>query len=218
MTSCFYRRGDRLHKCRGSGVITRVWFQSPTATVARVYCILFLFRLMASSVSLLEKDASQSTPVVVSSYFNPISPFFNAYDRFARWRAYLGLPQPGTVENLQKEVKGNSFSFALHSVLKSRPCSVTHLSNYVFDGARADLTKSLSMNPLFQVTHSFALGSQTLPSSYNFGAIFANTRVMCSPHHIYQTVDKTRRSSSKAQWTMKVVLMRDSITVGTPAM
>jgi len=33
------------------------------------------------------------------------------------------------------------------------------------------------MNPLFQVTHSFSLGSQTQPSSYNFGAIFANTRV-----------------------------------------
>lgn len=53
----------------------------------------------------------------------------------------------------------------------------THLSNYIFDGARADLTKSLSVNPLFQVTHSFALGSQTLPSSYNFGAIFANQKV-----------------------------------------
>jgi mitochondrial import receptor subunit TOM40 len=55
--------------------------------------------------------------------------------------------------------------------------SATHLSNYIFDGARADLTKSLSADPLFQVTHSFALGSQTLPSSYNFGAIFANQKV-----------------------------------------
>lgn len=37
------------------------------------------------------------------------------------------------------------------------------------------------MNPMFQVTHSFALGSQTLPSSYNFGAIFAtqNVRLGC---------------------------------------
>ncbi|KAF8163312.1 eukaryotic porin-domain-containing protein [Crassisporium funariophilum] len=116
-----------------------------------------------ASTSHSEKDAhpnpyAPSTPVG-SSYFNPVSPFFNAYDRFARWRVDLGLPQPGSVENLQKEVKA------------------THLSNYIFDGARADLTKSLSMNPLFQVTHSFALGSQTLPSSYNFGAIFANPKV-----------------------------------------
>ncbi|PFH54345.1 hypothetical protein AMATHDRAFT_53273 [Amanita thiersii Skay4041] len=85
--------------------------------------------------------------------------FFRAYDRFSQWRTDLDLPQPGNIENLQKEVKA------------------THLNNYMFDGARADLTKSLSMNPLFQVTHSFALGSQTLPSSYNFGAVFANQKV-----------------------------------------
>ncbi|CAA7271690.1 unnamed protein product [Cyclocybe aegerita] len=116
-----------------------------------------------ASIPAPEKDVHHNpyapeTPVT-PSYFNPVSPFFNAYDRFARWRADLGLPQPGTVENLQKEVKA------------------THLSNYIFDGARADLTKGLSINPLFQVTHSFALGSQTLPPSYNFGAIFANPKV-----------------------------------------
>ncbi|KAF8910941.1 eukaryotic porin-domain-containing protein [Gymnopilus junonius] len=116
-----------------------------------------------ASTSLPEKDVqpvfhAPPTPVV-PSYFNPVSPFFNAYDRFSSWRADLGLPHPGSVENLQKEVKA------------------THLSNYIFDGARADLTKSLSMNPLFQVTHSFALGSQTAPSSYNFGAVFANQTV-----------------------------------------
>lgn len=42
------------------------------------------------------------------SYFNPVSPFFNAYDRFAAWRRDLGLPHPGSVENLGKEVKGMS--------------------------------------------------------------------------------------------------------------
>ncbi|TFK42571.1 eukaryotic porin-domain-containing protein [Crucibulum laeve] len=104
-------------------------------------------------------DPYSAPPHPVSNYFNPVSPFFNAYDRFSQWRRDLGLPHPGTVENLQKEVKA------------------THLSNYIFDGARADLTKSLSMNPLFQVTHSFALGSQTLPSSYNFGAVFASEKV-----------------------------------------
>jgi mitochondrial import receptor subunit TOM40 len=67
-----------------------------------------------ASTSLSEKDAhpnpyAPATPIV-PSYFNPVSPFFNAYDRFARWRADLGLPQPGSVENLQKEVKGKSLS------------------------------------------------------------------------------------------------------------
>ncbi|KAJ3562373.1 hypothetical protein NP233_g9616 [Leucocoprinus birnbaumii] len=108
---------------------------------------------------LAAEPAASSQPAVVPSYFNPVSPLWNVIDRFNQWRADLGLPHPGTVENLQKEVKA------------------THLTNYMFDGARADLTKSLSMDPLFQVTHSFALGSQTLPSSYNFGAIFANPKV-----------------------------------------
>jgi mitochondrial import receptor subunit TOM40 len=69
------------------------------------------------------------------------------------------LPNPGSVEELQKEVKG------------------THLSNFAFDGARADLSKTLSANPAFQVTHSFALGSQTTEPSYNFAAVFANPNV-----------------------------------------
>jgi len=98
-------------------------------------------------------------PQVWWSYFNPTSPFFSLYDRFSQWRRDLELPHPGTVENLQREVKA------------------THLSNYIFDGARADLTKGFSGNPLFQVTHSFALGSATNPSSYNFGAIFASDKV-----------------------------------------
>ncbi|KAF8636595.1 hypothetical protein AX17_003405 [Amanita inopinata Kibby_2008] len=110
---------------------------------------------MASSDAPLDNHAS-STPESSKGLF---SPFSNAYHRFSQWRTELGLPQPGNVESLQKEVK------------------TTHLTNYIFDGARADLTKSLSINPLFQVTHSFALGSQTLPSSYNFGAVFANQKV-----------------------------------------
>jgi mitochondrial import receptor subunit TOM40 len=39
------------------------------------------------------------------------------------------------------------------------------------------MTKTFSMNPLFQVTHSFALGSQTAPPSYNFTSIFATPSV-----------------------------------------
>ncbi len=54
---------------------------------------------------------------------------------------------------------------------------MTHLSQLIFDGARADLTKALSMKPAFQVTHSFSLASQTLPPSYNFGAVYATDEV-----------------------------------------
>jgi len=51
-------------------------------------------------------------------------PFANAYSRFASWRAALGLPNPGAVENLQKEVKSELFAI----IFKGRPdvtCAVT---------------------------------------------------------------------------------------------
>lgn len=60
---------------------------------------------------------------------------------------------------------------------------VTHLTNYTFDGARADLSKTLSQVPAFQVTHSFALGSNggpmggINPGTYNFGAVYATSKV-----------------------------------------
>jgi mitochondrial import receptor subunit TOM40 len=34
-----------------------------------------------------------------------VSPLTGAYNRFAEWRASLGLPGPGAVENLGKETK-----------------------------------------------------------------------------------------------------------------
>ena len=57
------------------------------------------------------------------------------------------------------------------------PYSDTHLTNFFFDGARADITKGLSMSPAFQTTHSFTLGSQTSSPSYNFGTVFATQNV-----------------------------------------
>lgn len=58
----------------------------------------------------------------------------------------------------------------------------------MFDGARADLSKSLNMNPAFQVTHSFTLGASQPnpmggpstaggPGTYNFAALYATNRV-----------------------------------------
>ncbi|KAF8590596.1 hypothetical protein K439DRAFT_1627843 [Ramaria rubella] len=94
-----------------------------------------------------------------SSYFSALAPLNSFYNKFSQWRISLGLPNPGTVENLQKEVKN------------------THLTNFFFDGARADITKGLSMTPAFQTTHSFTLGSQTATPSYNFGTVFATQNV-----------------------------------------
>lgn len=90
---------------------------------------------------------------------NPISRVVtDAYDSFQARRAKLGLHNPGTVENLAKEVQ--------RDVL---------LNNYMFSGLRADLTKAFSLSPLFQVSHAFALGERANP--YTFAALYGTNKV-----------------------------------------
>lgn len=50
------------------------------------------------------------------------------------------------------------------------------MANWFFDGARADISKVVSANPAFQLSHAFNLGSSSRPASYNFGAVFANAQ------------------------------------------
>jgi mitochondrial import receptor subunit TOM40 len=45
---------------------------------------------------------------VLPGYLAPISPLANAWSRFSYWRTALALPNPGTAEGLQKEVKSAS--------------------------------------------------------------------------------------------------------------
>jgi len=64
--------------------------------------------LMASPAFPSPKDAftdpspSSAPQAPKSSAFSPLT---TAYSRFSQWRKSLDLPNPGTVENLQKEVK-----------------------------------------------------------------------------------------------------------------
>lgn len=83
----------------------------------------------------------------------------DAYTFFSERREKLGLSNPGSVDNIAREVQ--------RDVL---------LSNYTFSGLRADLTKAFSISPLFQVSHSFAIGSQNLPP-YTLAALFGTNKV-----------------------------------------
>lgn len=78
---------------------------------------------------------------------------------FSARREALGLSNPGTVENIAREVQKDVF-----------------LTNYMFTGLRADWTRPLSVSPLFQYTHSFAMGSPGLPP-YGFSTIFGTPKV-----------------------------------------
>ena len=78
---------------------------------------------------------------------------------FSERREALGLPNPGTVEGIAREVQKDVL-----------------LNNYTFTGLRADLTKAFSASPLFQVSHAFAMGSQALPP-YTFAALYGTSNV-----------------------------------------
>jgi hypothetical protein len=51
-------------------------------------------------------STSKSQGGFIASTFSPVT---SLYSRFAQWRASLGLPNPGQVEDIQKEVKSAPF-------------------------------------------------------------------------------------------------------------
>ncbi|GAB7356589.1 hypothetical protein MBLNU459_g7318t1 [Dothideomycetes sp. NU459] len=90
-----------------------------------------------------------------------VSTVRDTYLSFQARREALGLSNPGTVENVAKEVQRDVF-----------------LNNLMFSGLRADLTKAFSVAPLFQVSHAFSQGSQQIPP-YAFLALFGTNKVFC---------------------------------------
>jgi mitochondrial import receptor subunit TOM40 len=83
----------------------------------------------------------------------------DTYTTLSDRRDALGLSNPGTVENIAREVQKDVF-----------------LNSYTFTGLRADLTKAFSVSPLFQVSHAFAMGSQGL-APYTFAALYGTSKV-----------------------------------------
>lgn len=75
-------------------------------------------------------------------------------------RATLGLPYPGKMDDVSKEVTRDTF-----------------LTNYQFTGLRADLTRGLSFNPVFQISHALSIGSQ-YSAPYTYAGVYASNDVM----------------------------------------
>ncbi|KAF2203271.1 hypothetical protein GQ43DRAFT_479206 [Delitschia confertaspora ATCC 74209] len=84
------------------------------------------------------------------------SRFQSVYNAFSERREALGLSNPGTVENIAKEVQRDVF-----------------LNNLSFSGLRADLTKAFSVAPLFQVSHALSMGGQNQPP-YTYAALYGS--------------------------------------------
>ncbi|KAJ2481153.1 translocase of outer mitochondrial membrane [Coemansia sp. RSA 2131] len=87
-------------------------------------------------------------------FWNPV----HYYKALNQHRMRLNLPNPGQFEMLHKEIK------------------TTMLTNFTFDGGRADMAKILSPN--FQVMHSFQLGLPGQPSAYEFAGVYADEHTM----------------------------------------
>ncbi|KAF2225721.1 outer membrane protein [Elsinoe ampelina] len=103
-----------------------------------------------------------SSGVLDPLYTNPlVSSLTNVFNAFQAKRDALGLSNPGTVENVSKEVTRDVF-----------------LNNSAFSGFRAELQKAFSMAPLFQVCHSFSAGNQQMPP-YVFMALYGTNKVFC---------------------------------------
>lgn len=83
----------------------------------------------------------------------------DVYAAFRERREALGLANPGTVEELAKEVQRGVF-----------------LNNLSFTGLRAEMTKAFSASPLFQVSHSLSMGSQVQPP-YQYTALYGSPKV-----------------------------------------
>ncbi|KAH3903557.1 TOM complex pore protein TOM40 SCDLUD_001199 [Saccharomycodes ludwigii] len=116
--------------------------------------------LPASLSPITNNSPSESSSSSKFLSTNPVFTYLNGvYNNIHNHRRSLSLVNPGTIENLNKEVSKDVF-----------------VSQYFFTGLRADLNKIFNINPAFQTSHTFSIGSQSLPS-YAFSAMLVNDKL-----------------------------------------
>ena len=108
------------------------------------------------------KAPSQVTGLVENNIL--LNVFRNTYKSFTSRRDTLGLSNPGPMDKIKKELDTDVLC-----------------SKFMFTGLKADIARPLSISPIFQYTHSFALGPQMPP--YGFSALLGTTSVS-EPHLI----------------------------------
>jgi mitochondrial import receptor subunit TOM40 len=105
--------------------------------------------------TLSEKDSDALSFFTTNAVVNQLA---EAYANLQERREALGLSNPGTIDNIAKEVERDVF-----------------LNGSAFSGLRADITKAFSVAPLFQVSHSLSTGSQSL-NPYTFAAMYGSPK------------------------------------------
>ncbi|KAL8802197.1 MAG: hypothetical protein Q9182_003987 [Xanthomendoza sp. 2 TL-2023] len=84
----------------------------------------------------------------------------NTYLTYQERRDALGLSNPGTFENLNREVSRD-----------------VYLTNFMFTGLRAEWNKPISNSPIFQISHQLSMGAPGSMPPYTFSALYGSSRV-----------------------------------------
>jgi len=130
------------------------------------------------------EEKSTSSPLAFLSD-NAISTVISeTYSNLSERRKALGLENPGTVDNISREVQKDVL-----------------LSNFMFSGLRCDLQKIFSVNPLFRLQHGFAMGSQALPP-WQLMALYGNSNVFMQAAY---SSDKSLTAWGNLRWTPQFV-------------
>ncbi|KAL9587570.1 MAG: hypothetical protein Q9212_000147 [Teloschistes hypoglaucus] len=104
-------------------------------------------------------DKFSSIPAAHVHENSLLSTIRTIYQSFWARRESLGLLNPGSYENINREF--------------SRDVSLT---NFMFTGLRAEWTKPISHSPFFQLSHQLSMGAQAM-SPYTFSALYGTSNV-----------------------------------------
>ncbi|KAK7533422.1 eukaryotic porin family protein [Phyllosticta citricarpa] len=104
----------------------------------------------------IEKAGTALDVLTNNSVYKKLQGYYNAY---SEKRESLGLPNPGTIENIAKEVQRDVLT-----------------NNHSFSGLRAEFTQAFSVAPMFQVCHALSMGSQQL-QPYQYMVLYGSPKV-----------------------------------------
>ncbi|EXJ79643.1 mitochondrial import receptor subunit TOM40 [Capronia epimyces CBS 606.96] len=132
----------------------------------------------------LVEEKSSSSPLALLTDNAISAALSDTYSTLQERRKLLGLENPGTVDNIAREVQKDVL-----------------LSNFMFSGLRCDLQKVFSISPLFRLQHGLAMGSQALPP-WQLMALYGTSNVFMQAAY---SSDKSLTAWGNLRWTPRFV-------------
>ncbi|KAJ9612334.1 translocase of outer mitochondrial membrane [Cladophialophora chaetospira] len=132
----------------------------------------------------IEEKPSYSSPLSFLTDNAIAATISDTYSGLSARRKLMGLENPGTVDNIAREVQKDVL-----------------LSNFMFSGLRCDLQKVFSINPLFRLQHGFAMGSQALPP-WQLMALYGTSDIFMQAAY---SSDKSLTAWGNLRWSPRFV-------------